>query len=127
MAKLTSAIPKEDQEIVEGIAEPEKAWKKLDERYGDRNLMIIAAMSNLTQPKLPAGLAHKKVKALVQGVRLEKARLRAVGGETKLFADSFTVGLLIEKLKKGLERRVAAIQLQKTLATPHQQEIIRQV
>ena len=53
MAWLTSGIPKEDLEIVEEIAEPEEAWKKLEERYGDRKL----TMSNLTQLELPAELA----------------------------------------------------------------------
>ena len=63
MARLTSTIHKEDREIVEGIAEPEEAWENLDDTYGDRKLTIIAAMSNLMQLKLPAGLAHKKVEA----------------------------------------------------------------
>ena len=78
IARLTSAIPKDDGEIDEEMAEPEEAWKKLGERYGDRKLTIIEEMSDLTEIKLTAGLAHKKLKALVQGVRLEKVRFRAV-------------------------------------------------
>ena len=123
MGRLTSTIPKD----------PKESWKKLDERHGNRKLRIIAAMSDLTQLELPAGLANKRIKALVQGVRLAKARLRPVGR-------------LVEKLKQesrtrwchyqakrpdgaqhdGLEVllevewRAAAIQLQSTLAARYQ-------
>ena len=62
---------------------------------GDKKLTTIAAMSDLTQLELPAGLAHKNFKALVQGVRLAKA----IGGESKLFGDCITVGTLVEKLE----------------------------
>ena len=47
IASPRSAIPKRDRDIVEWIAEPEEAWRKLDERYGERKLTIIAAMSDL--------------------------------------------------------------------------------
>ena len=52
-------------------------------------MRIIAAMSDLTQLELPAELANKRIKALVQGVRLAKARLRPVG-------------TLVEKLNRSL-------------------------
>ena len=45
-------------------------------------------MSDLTQLELPAGLAHSKVEVMVQWVRLAKACLRAVAGETELFLDA---------------------------------------
>ena len=96
MVRLTSAIPKE----LEAFMEREEARKKLEERYGGRNFTIIAAIRNLTRLEIPAGLTHEKVEVLVQSIRVAKARLRAVGGESELFADSTTVSTLVEKVEQ---------------------------
>ena len=62
--------------------------------------VIIAVISDLMHLELPVGLAHKKLKALIQGVRLAMARLSAVAGEVDLFGNCFTVSMLVEKLKQ---------------------------
>ena len=114
---------------------------------------MLAAISNLTHFGLPAGLTHEKIEALVQGIRVANARLQAVTGESKLFANCFTVGLLVEKIEQKvrtrgchhqarlpegaqrygfeawleLERKLAVIQVQNTMAACHHRVITRQL
>ena len=38
MARLTNAVPEKVSEFFEGVMEPEKAWKRLDERYGPHTM-----------------------------------------------------------------------------------------
>ena len=49
--------------------------------------------------------AYKKVEALVQGVRMTKTRLRAVGAEEELFSGCFVVGILVDKLEHVTQTR----------------------
>ena len=105
MARLKSAVPEKVRELLEGVMESEEAWEKLDDRYGDRKVAIIVAITDLTNLELPAGLAHEKIEAIVQGVRVAKVRLRAVAGDAELFADWFPVGSLVKKLKQEIRTR----------------------
>ena len=72
MARLTDNLPAEAKRKKTGITDPKEAWEKLYDRYGDRNLSVIAAMRELTQMKMSQGHACKKVEALVQCVRMAK-------------------------------------------------------
>ena len=47
-ATLTAKIPEEAKRIITGITDPNEAWKRLDERYGDKKIAVVAAMRDLT-------------------------------------------------------------------------------
>ena len=81
MARITDKLSGEAKRIITGITDQKEVWERLDERYGDKKLAVIAAMRDLTRLKMPAGLPYKKVEAMIQGVRLTKTQLRAVGEE----------------------------------------------
>ena len=70
--RLTGKIPEKAKRIISGFTDPNEALKRLDELYGDKNMAVFAAMRDLMHLKMPEGLPHKKVKALVQVVRLTK-------------------------------------------------------
>ena len=76
IARLTGKIPEEARRMITGIMNPQEAWERLDERYGDKKLAIMAAMMDLTQLKMPTGKPYKKVEPLVQNVRLKKLASR---------------------------------------------------
>ena len=62
-------------------------------------------MKHLMQLKMPQGLPFVRIKVSEQAFRLIKTRLQAVGQEDKLFASSFTIGTLVEKLELTAQSR----------------------
>ena len=47
MSTLRDAIPTQAKSLILGVAEPEEAWKRLERRFGDRNIIIITARQKL--------------------------------------------------------------------------------
>ena len=45
-------IPQEARRLITGITEPTEAWKRLNERYRDKQLSVIAAMKDLMQLRM---------------------------------------------------------------------------
>ena len=103
MATLSAKIPAEACRLIIGIKNPAEAWERLNKRYGDEQLVVIAAMKDLIQLKMPQGFPFVRMEALVQAVRLDKTRLKAFGQENQLFASCFTIGTLVEKLKLTMQ------------------------
>ena len=62
-------------------------------------------MKDLMQLKMPQGLPFVRIKVSEQAFRLIKTRLQADGQEDKLFASSFTIGTLVEKLELTAQSR----------------------
>ena len=59
---------------------------------------MLSLMHKLVLIKLLQGPAYKKVEALLTGVRMARTCLKAVGAKKELFASSFTIGALVDKL-----------------------------
>jgi hypothetical protein len=56
-------------------------WKKLEHWYGNRHLMVIAALSHLLKTEVPPKANHLKVKAVASAVERTHATLKIVGSE----------------------------------------------
>ena len=61
LAQLAAKLPEEARLWIEGVAEPEEAWRRLGERYGNKDLAVLSAMYRLEPFKLLQFPAHKKI------------------------------------------------------------------
>ena len=64
-----------------------------------------SAINRQLKTKLPCGLSHRKVKALIDAINDARASLRAVGHEQQLFGSSIILGILVSKLKEESQAR----------------------
>ena len=52
LAQLAAKLSEEARLWLEGVAEPKKAWRRLDERYGNKDLAVLSTMYRLKPLKL---------------------------------------------------------------------------
>ena len=76
LPQLSSCLPQEAQQLINGISSKEQAWEELDAKYVNRGITTLQTMNKLVQADLPA---DNKVKALVNYFRTASNCLKAVG------------------------------------------------
>ena len=89
--------------MILGVADPKEAWKCLERRFGDRNIIIITARQKLLATNMK-GSPYEQLETLCQSVELAETTLRAVNRMESLF-DIATVSILANKLPTDLQNR----------------------
>ena len=103
--ELASQLPEEGNQQIKRVTEPKEAWRRLDERYGNKDLAMLSTMYRLISLELPQGPVHDKMQTLASELRVAKSSLIAVGAEGKLYASCLTIGMLINKLDNSTRTR----------------------
>ena len=79
MAQLRSHLPREAARLVDGQVEITRAWRDLDEEYGNKKIAILQAIHAMTNVKA-SGSSHDVVRTVLQAVRTCSASLENSGG-----------------------------------------------
>ena len=97
MAQLRQKLPREAVAILIGLTAPVAAWARLDERYGNREMSVIAALKRLKGFKSSKATAHDKVMEIATAVQRCSTVLAALGQEKELLRDRETLAEIIQR------------------------------
>ena len=98
MAQLRLKLPREAINLIAGLQSPTKAWKRLEELYGNRELSILSAIRNLREFKSSKSAAHEQVIKLVSAVQKCQMELQNVKATCDLLGDRESVASIIQAL-----------------------------
>ena len=79
MAQLKMKLPKEALAALTGLRDPEMAWHRLEEMYGNREIAIMSALKTLRDFRSAKNAAHEQVIELVMAVQRCRTELTNIG------------------------------------------------
>ena len=98
MAQLRLKLPKEALADNCRTPVPEKAWKRLEEQYGNRELSILSALKNLREFKPSKSASHEVMIELASAVQKCVTMLGNVKALDDLLSDRESVACIIHAL-----------------------------
>jgi hypothetical protein len=87
LTQLRNKLPPEVAALVAGLCEVKMVWNKLERRYGNWHVTVIAGLSRLLKTEVPQGVTHLKVEAVASAVERPHSTLKNVSSKEELFAD----------------------------------------
>jgi hypothetical protein len=100
--QFKSRLLKEAVALIAGLCEGEIIWCRLNRRYGDREVTMMATLSRILQAPVPEGANQVKVKAVAAAMRRAQALFRNVNSREEMFADKRVLTTLIDKLPEAV-------------------------
>ena len=98
MAQLRFKLPNEALAAIAGLQCPEKAWKRLEEQYGNRELSILSALKNLREFKSSKSASHEVMIELASAVQKCVTMLENVKALDDLLTDRESVACIVHAL-----------------------------
>ena len=95
---LRSKLPKEAVTAIVGQTVPERAWERLDELYGNKEMSVITALKRLRSFKCTKSAPHDQVVELVTAVQRCRAVLEGLGEIGELYSDRETIASVVRSL-----------------------------
>ena len=105
LAQLRSKLPRDAQGTILGLMDPEEAWTRLDEVYGNREMSIVAALSCLQNHKTSKHQPHDQILELAAAVQVCWTVLKSLEAETEMFQDREVMSFLVDSLPGAAQGR----------------------
>ena len=105
LAQLRTKIPDDAVQALIGQTDPDKAWERLDEMYGDEEMSVVTAMRRLRSFKGKMTTPHEQVIELVIEVQRCHAVLEGLGKVDVLYSDRETIAVVIQCLPQDSRDR----------------------
>ena len=98
MAQLRLKLPREALTAITGLQEPEEAWKRLEELYGNRELQIMSAIKTLRDFRTAKSASHEQVIDLASAVQRCQTLLTNLDAMGELLGDRESLACIIQAL-----------------------------
>ena len=105
MAQLRLKIPKEAVHALGGLQEPDDAWSRLEEMYGNRELSIMSALKSVRDFKSSKSSAHEKIIDLVVTVQRARTILESLNAAQELTGDRETLASIVLALPSDAQAK----------------------
>ena len=98
MAQLKLKLPKEALTALTGLRDPGKAWDRLEEMYGNREIAIMSALKSLREFRPVKSAAHEQVIELVMAVQRCQTELVNIDALQELLGDREALACIVQAL-----------------------------
>ena len=105
MAQLRQKLPREAVAILVGLTTTAAAWARLDERYKNREMSVIAELKRLKGFKSSKAASYDRIMELATAVQHCSTVLTALGREKELLRDRETVAEIINTMPADSQQR----------------------
>ena len=98
LALLREKLPKRGVTAIKAKTHPEGAWKRLDKLYGDKEALVVAAITRLRKFLRTKSTPHVQILEIVAAVQRCCAVLEGLGEVRALYSDHVTMTMVIQSL-----------------------------
>ena len=105
LAQLRQKLPKEALGLLVGLTDPSAAWKRLDERYGNREMSVIVALKRLKAFRPGKTASYDQIMEIAVAVQRCHTVLLALGKEKELIRDRETLSEVIGLMPSEAQQR----------------------
>ena len=98
LAQLRHKIPKEAVVAITGLSSPAVAWARLEEMYGDRELMIVSALQRLRRFRMTKHAEHEQVIELATAIQRCCTTLDSLDARRELYHDRESMAIIVNFL-----------------------------
>ena len=105
LAQLRQKLPKEALGLLVGLTDPSAAWKRLDERYGNREMSVIVALKRLKAFRPGKTASYDQIMEIAVAVQRCYTVLLALGKEKELIRDRETLSEVIGLMPSEAQQR----------------------
>ena len=98
MAQLKMKLPKEALTALTGLRDPRKAWERLEEMYGNREIAIMSAIKSLREFRPTKSVPHEQVIELVMAVQRCQTELMNIDALAELLGDREALACIVQAL-----------------------------
>ena len=102
---MRTKLPKEGVKAIIGQTVPHRAWERLDEIYGNKEMSVITAMRRLRNFKGTKSAAHEQVIKLEEEVQRCRTILEGLGEVEALYSDQETIATVVQSLPRDSRER----------------------
>ena len=101
MAQLKTKLPREALTAIAGLQDPDVAWTRLEELYGNRELSVLSALKRIREFKSSKALAYEQVIDLASAVQRCCTELNNIGALKELLNDREALACIIQALPQA--------------------------
>jgi hypothetical protein len=105
LRQLRAKLPVEAVVLITGLTEVDLSWERLNERYGNRQVAVVTAISRLINNEVPRGPGYAQVEAIEAAIQRAINTLASVQREGELFSDLSVLSSLLGKLPSTVKDR----------------------
>ena len=102
MAQLRLKLPREAMSAITGMQCPEKAWARLEEIYGNREMSILSALKTLREFRATKTAPHEQLIELAMAVQKCQTELGNISAESEFLGDREALACVIHALPQTI-------------------------
>ena len=103
MAQLKQKLPREALAAIGGLQCPELSWKRLEEVYGNREILIMSAVKNLRDFRSSKSAPHEQLIELAMAVQKCTTELNNIDAIDDLLGDRESLACIVQAMPQTIK------------------------